>query len=294
LDGIIAVDKPAGMTSFDVIAILRRAAGERRAGHSGTLDPMATGVLPVFFGKATKAIQWLPRTDKRYEAGMKLGVTTDTGDITGRVTGTAGVNVSPDEVKAAALSLRGEIMQVPPMYSAIKRGGVPLYVMARRGESVEREPRKINIYDISLGGPCSGPGGCEYSLTVHCSSGCYIRTVITDIGRALGCGAVMTSLRRTMASGFGIDNSVPLGELRVLRAQEIAQRYLLPADAPFAVCPGAEITGPQAVRFLNGGELAADRVPGAPQSGLCRLECAGRAVGLGVVRGGSIFKAFAF
>lgn len=290
MDGIIVVDKPAGMTSFDIVAVLRGLTGERKVGHAGTLDPMATGVLPVFIGAATKALPLLPETDKRYRAGFRLGVNTDTGDITGKVTEEKPVRVGRAEVEAAALSLRGEIMQVPPMYSALKRGGVPLYVLARRGQTVEREARRIIIYEISL--VPSGEDG-EYGLEVFCSKGCYIRSLITDIGDKLGCGATMTSLRRTQASGFDTGQAATLDELRaVARTGEFPGKYLMKSEYPFLSLPQAEVTERQALRFLNGGELARDRLEPGIGEGLLRVVYAEHFLGIGeIATGGEELRA---
>jgi tRNA pseudouridine55 synthase len=284
MDGIIVVDKPAGMTSFDVVAVLRGITHERRIGHAGTLDPMATGVLPVFIGAATKALPLLPGSDKRYSARFTLGITTDTGDVTGSIIREAPVDADYAAVNAAAQSLRGEIMQVPPMYSAIKRGGTPLYVLARRGQTVEREARPITIYDISLAVPADGSRSGEYGLEVFCSKGCYIRSIITDIGDRLGCGAAMTSLRRTFAAGFDISRAASLDELReAARAGTFPGEYLIPSEYPFSGFPEAQVTERQAGRFLNGGALARERLEPGIGEGMFRVKYGGSFLGLGEI-----------
>ena len=195
--GILCIDKPEGFTSFDVVAKLRGIARERRVGHAGTLDPMATGVLPLFFGRATKACDILPRQDKRYLASFKLGVTTDTQDITGTVLSEQTPDADEARVRAAAAGLVGDIMQTPPMYSAVRVNGQRLYELARRGVEVERAARPVTVYSIDFTA-CDVQAN-TFTIDVHCSKGTYIRTLIADIGAALGCGAVMTALRRTMA-----------------------------------------------------------------------------------------------
>lgn len=211
LCGMIPVFKPEGWTSFDVVAKLRGILHIRRLGHAGTLDPMATGVLPVFVGKATKACDILPDSDKAYEAGFRLGIVTDTQDITGRALETSERAVSRREIEDALSAFRGEIMQIPPMYSAVKVGGKKLYELAREGKEIEREPRPVTVYAAEL---------TEYNeetregrLLVSCSKGTYIRTVIHDLGQALGCGAAMTSLVRTAAAGFELGDCFTLEQL---------------------------------------------------------------------------------
>ncbi len=209
MNGIVIVDKPEGMTSHDVVARMRRIFGTRRVGHSGTLDPMATGVLPVFVGRATRACEFALCDEKAYTARFRLGVTTDTQDITGQVLRERPVTVSPDEVIAACGRFRGEIMQTPPMYSALKVDGVPLYKLAREGKSIERATRKITIHAIEA----RHLDGCEYEISVSCSKGTYIRTLVYDIGEALGCGAAMTALRRTKSGIFTIDRARTIEEI---------------------------------------------------------------------------------
>jgi tRNA pseudouridine55 synthase len=279
MNGVICVDKPAGMTSFAVVARLRRLTGERRAGHSGTLDPMATGVLPVFFGEATKAIPLVPCSDKRYMAGLRLGVVTDTGDVTGRVLRTSPVAVRPAEVEAAALAFKGTIKQVPPMYSALKVGGRRLYDIAREGGTVERAARTVTVYDIAVTGSDARSG--DYGLDVSCSKGTYIRTLCEDIGARLGCGGTMSSLRRVAAQGFDIGSCKTLDELTECAQKDKLNDVILKVDEIFAGLPCVSITKKQAVRYRNGGGLSLDRVDYVPERGLCRVEYLGVLIGVG-------------
>ena len=199
---ILPVDKPAGWTSFDVLAKLRGALGTRRLGHAGTLDPMATGVLAVFIGNATAAADRQPDHDKTYEATIRLGLRTDTGDVTGTALETAPVTVGEAELKAVLPQFMGRQMQLPPMYSAVKINGQPLYKAARKGQTVERTPRPITIYEITyLGSPAPG----DYTIRVSCSKGTYIRVLAEDIGTALGVPATLAALRRTRAGAFKIE-----------------------------------------------------------------------------------------
>jgi tRNA pseudouridine55 synthase len=280
MNGVICIDKPEGMTSFDVVAVLRKITRERKAGHAGTLDPMATGVLPVFFGEATKAIPLLPDHDKRYIAGLRLGLTTDTGDTTGKVLETSPVNVTPEQVAAAALSFKGEIAQVPPMYSALKVNGRHLYDIAREGGEVERAARNITIYDIEVTGRDEVTG--DYSMAVYCSKGTYIRTLCEDIGKKLGCGGAMSSLRRTFAAGFEIERCKTLDEVKSLAKEDNLSNTILGVEEIFTGLPQIRITKNQAIRFRNGGELSFDRLEKEPEEGLCRVNYAGLFIGLGL------------
>ena len=196
-DGIIIIDKPAGWTSMDVCAKLRGILREKRIGHAGTLDPMATGVLPVFVGHATKAVQFAENGRKEYRAVLKLGTVTDTQDTTGTVLETHPVTVGADEVRAALEHFTGELLQLPPMYSALKVNGQKLYDLARQGKTVERKPRAITVYELEL---LEQSAPDEFALRVVCSKGTYIRTLCHDLGQALGCGGCMAALRRTMAA----------------------------------------------------------------------------------------------
>ena len=209
--GILVIDKPAGWTSMDVCAKLRGVFHEKRVGHSGTLDPMATGVLPIFIGRATRAVEFAEKSDKEYIAGLKLGVITNTQDTTGEVLETRPVQISREQLEAALEKFRGDIMQVPPMYSAIKINGKKLYELARKGREVERPARPVCIKSLEI---LEQQGEDLYTIRVRCTKGTYIRTLCHDIGAALGCGGCMASLRRTMAAGFAFKDARTLEELQ--------------------------------------------------------------------------------
>lgn len=256
-EGILLIDKPQGFTSFDVIAKLRGITKTKKIGHSGTLDPMATGVLPVFFGRAAKAVDLLPRDDKRYLAQIRLGVSTDTQDMTGQILTRRPVTVTPEEVIMAAGEFWGEIMQVPPMYSALKVNGQKLCDLARKGVEVERRPRPVTIHAIT----CKPLEPDLFELDVHCSKGTYIRTLAADLGEKLGCGAALSALRRTMAAGFTLENCVTMEEAQALGSA--LQTRLLPVETAFADLPRAMLTAKQARLFQNGVRLDAARVNAA-------------------------------
>ena len=224
-NGIIIIDKPADWTSMDVCAKLRGIFKEKRVGHAGTLDPMATGVLPVFVGQATKAVSFAEGGKKEYHAVLRLGVVTDTQDTSGTVLEQNAVTVTETDVRAVLPRFTGEIAQLPPMYSAIKVNGQKLYDIARRGGEVERKPRNITIYELEL---VEKRNETDYALRVVCSKGTYIRTLCHDIGAALGCGAAMAALRRTAAAGFTIDEAVTLRD-----AQKRREALLRPLDSLF-------------------------------------------------------------
>ncbi len=210
MTGIICINKDKDITSFGVVAKVRGITREKKAGHTGTLDPMATGILPVMLGGATRFLDYLPDSDKGYRAGFMLGKTTDTLDITGAVTGEYEVSVTDEQVRNVLEKFRGVISQVPPMYSAVSVDGKRLYDLARQGIEVERQARQVEIKKLELVGCENG----EYTIDVVCTKGTYIRTLIDDIGRELGCGAVMTGLTRTLAMGFTLEDSVTLDELQ--------------------------------------------------------------------------------
>ena len=209
MNGIVIVDKPQGWTSQDVTARLRRVFNTRRIGHGGTLDPMATGVLPVFVGRGTRAVEFFEHAEKIYETVLRPGITTDTEDITGTVLTEQAVSLTEEQVEAVLPQFRGEILQVPPMYSALKVNGKKLYDLARKGVEVERQPRPITIYELTLLGMDSE----GIRLRVHCSKGTYIRTLCKDIGQALGCGGCMASLRRVQAGEYTAEDAVALDAL---------------------------------------------------------------------------------
>ena len=245
MDGIVIVDKPRDWTSQDVTARLRRVFGTRRIGHGGTLDPMATGVLPVFVGRATRGVEFFEHAEKTYETVLRLGLTTDTEDITGTVLTEATVSVTGEQVEGALDAFRGVIMQVPPMYSALKVNGQKLCDLARKGKTVERQPRPITIYELQL----LERGENTLRLRVRCSKGTYIRTLCKDIGEALGCGGCMESLRRVSAGEYTIAEAVPLQEL--LDTVE-PETYLRGVDTMFRNYPAVTLTANQEKRCRNG------------------------------------------
>ncbi|MBR3933660.1 MAG: tRNA pseudouridine(55) synthase TruB [Clostridia bacterium] len=228
INGIVVINKEKGFTSHDVVNVVRRIFSTRKVGHTGTLDPDATGVLPICIGKATKVADMLTFSDKSYVARVKLGITTDTQDITGEVLTTSEVNVTSLELTDAVQKFVGEIQQIPPMYSALKVNGKKLCDLARKGIEVERKPRQITVYSADV----SNFDGCEFTLSVHCSKGTYIRTLCHDIGAILGCGAVMTELKRTKSSCFSLDNSYTLDELKSMDKNSLAA-VLSPIDSVF-------------------------------------------------------------
>ncbi len=245
MNGIVIVDKPQGWTSQDVTARLRRVFGTRRIGHGGTLDPMATGVLPVFVGRATRGVEFFEHAEKTYEAVLRLGLTTGTEDITGEVLNRREPQVTREALEAALENFRGEIFQVPPMYSAIKVNGQKLCDLARKGREVERKARPVTIHELKLG----SFDGREAALEVRCSKGTYIRTLCKDIGESLGCGGCMAALRRVRAGEYGIDEAVPLQELL---DTQTPQAYLREVDTLFTAFPTVALTANQEKRCRNG------------------------------------------
>lgn len=250
-NGILPVDKPAGWTSFDVLAKLRGALGTRKLGHSGTLDPMATGVLAVFIGKATAAADRQLNHDKTYEATLRLGQRTDTGDVTGTVLESAPVTVGEGELQAVLPQFVGTLQQLPPMYSAVKINGQPLYKAARKGQTVERVPRPITVYNIEyLGSPAPN----EYTLRVACSKGTYIRVLAEDIGQALGVPATLAALRRTQAGEFSLSQCHTLPEiLAAAESGALAENdWILPVDTVFAPLPALTVNAGVKAHLFNG------------------------------------------
>lgn len=257
MNGIICVNKKQNITSFGVCAKLRGILGEKKVGHTGTLDPMAEGVLPVMIGGATRFLNFLPESDKGYRASFILGKTTDTLDITGNVTAEYENNVSESDVSEALKFFKGKIMQTPPMYSAVSVNGKRLYELARQGIEVERKEREIEIKRLELVENING----EYVIDVFCSKGTYIRSLIDDIGRMLGCGAVMTSLVRTSAMGFTLENCTTLDELQQRKNENIGfDDILLPLDQVLSAYDKITISPAQSVRFKNGGSLDLARI----------------------------------
>ncbi len=245
MDGIVIVDKPQGWTSQDVAAKLRGVFQTRRIGHGGTLDPMATGVLPVFVGRATRGVEFFEHAEKTYETVLKLGMTTDTEDITGAVLTACDAVVTEEQVKEALAKFRGDILQVPPMYSALKVNGQKLYDLARKGKEVERQPRPITIHELTL----LGMEADGVRLRVRCSKGTYIRTLCKDIGQALGCGGCMSQLRRVAAGEYTIAEAVPL---QTLIEGENPGQYLRGVDTMFRNHPAVTLTENQEKRCRNG------------------------------------------
>ena len=245
MNGIVIIDKPAGWTSQDVTARLRRVFGTRRIGHGGTLDPMATGVLPVFVGRATRGVEFFEHAEKTYETELLLGVATDTEDTTGTVLFRREVSVTPEQLTAVLERFRGEIMQIPPMYSALKVNGQKLCDLARKGRQVERQPRPVTIHELTL----LSREGDTLRLRVRCSKGTYIRTLCADIGEALGCGGCMQALRRTQAGEYTIAEAVPLQQL--LESPE-PETYLRGVDTMFRGYPAVKLTVNQEKRCRNG------------------------------------------
>ncbi len=265
MTGFINLEKPTDITSFLCVAKVRRIMGEKKAGHCGTLDPMATGVLPIMLGGATRFLEFLPDSTKRYTAIMRLGVTTDTLDITGTVLSESEVNVTFEDVISAASKYKGDIMQVPPMYSALNKDGVKLYKLARQGIEVEREPRPATISCLDIE---KAENENEYILDIECSSGTYVRTLIDDIGRDLNCGATMISLKRTVAAGFDISSSVTLEELENAPDPSV---YLISVEEALNAYSTLSVSDGQAHRFSNGGDLNLDRIKGCKVNGLYRV-----------------------
>lgn len=258
-NGILIVDKPTGWTSNDVVVKLKHALHERRVGHGGTLDPMATGVLPVFVGRATRAVEFAAEGQKEYVAHLELGRTTDTQDSTGTTLTTAACSVTRQELEAALVPFRGEILQVPPMYSALKVQGKRLYDLARKGQEVERKPRPITIYGLEL---LEQVGENTWSLRVRCSKGTYIRTLCHDIGRQLGVGGIMSALRRTEAAGFTLEQSVSLKAILDASEAGTEQELLLPVDTCFRQYPSTTIGGRTERHCRNGNDFSCSEPDG--------------------------------
>ena len=260
-NGIIIIDKPSGWTSMDVCAKLRGILHTKKVGHAGTLDPMATGVLPVFVGQATRAVSFAESGQKEYVAGLKLGLVTNTQDTSGETLGTHPASVTRTELEAVLPRFTGEIEQIPPMYSAIKIGGKKLYELARRGEEVERKPRPVTIYELEV---VEQTAPDAFTLRIRCSKGTYVRTLCHDIGRALGCGGCMSALRRTMAAGFTLADAVTLE-----RVQLEGESLLQPVDSLFLAHPAYHIRTERAEALCRNGNPLAP--PDAPADGLYRV-----------------------
>lgn len=252
--GLLLLNKPEGITSFGAVARIKRLAGEKRVGHTGTLDPMATGVLPILIGRATVLSQYLIEADKGYAATIKLGVTTDSCDITGNVISECEVDPTTLDITGTLSQFLGKQMQTPPMFSAIKQNGVRMYDLARKGEVVDIPPREIEVYSINQTTPVNT--NCEFSIDTTVSKGTYIRSLCRDIGEKLGCGATLTKLTRTKTAGFLLDKCINLDDLT---PENIAD-YILPCDTVVQYMSKIDISEKQATRFCNGGQLSLDRI----------------------------------
>ena len=255
MNGIVIIDKPQDWTSQDVVSKLRGVLHTKRIGHGGTLDPMATGVLPVFVGRATRGVEFFEHAEKTYETVLRPGLTTDTEDITGTVLTQQDAFVTGTQLEQVLEQVRGEILLVPPMYSAIKIGGQKLCDLARKGREVERKPRPVTIHELTL----LGMEAEGIRLRVRCSKGTYIRTLCKDIGEALGCGGCMASLRRIAAGAYTIDEAIPLKELV---ESDDPERFLRPVDTMFAAYPAVTLTEKQTLRCRNGNSFTVDSPDG--------------------------------
>ena len=253
MSGLLIVDKPSGWTSHDVTGKLRRILGERRIGHGGTLDPMATGVLPVFVGRATRAVPFCENDRKEYVARFRPGLVTDTQDITGNVLSRSDRLPSRQELCDVLPEFTGRITQIPPMYSAVKVQGKKLYELARKGLEVERKPREITVYSLTI----DGWDGPDAILRVGCSKGTYIRTLCHDIGQKLGCGGCLAELRRTAAGRFTLDDCVTMERILAAAEQGKADELLLPVDSLFD-CPAVTVSGGDRKRCLNGNPFSCE------------------------------------
>ena len=252
-NGIIIIDKPADWTSMDVCAKLRGILKTKKAGHAGTLDPMATGVLPVFVGQATRGVSFAESGEKEYVATLRLGLVTDTQDTSGHTLAECPVTVTADDVAAVLPRFTGDIAQIPPMYSAIKINGQKLYDLARQGREVERKPRAVTIHELALLEQLSPT---DYRLRVRCSKGTYVRTLCHDIGQALGCGGCMATLRRTMAAGYTLAESHTIDEV-----QSQGEALLRPVDTLFRQYPEYRITHPRVEQLCRNGNAFTVKTP---------------------------------
>lgn len=254
MQGLILLDKPENITSFGAVARIKRIANEKRVGHTGTLDPMATGVLPVLLGRATALSSLLLDADKRYTATVKLGVATDTEDITGNIISETDTQVTNKQLENALKTFTGKIMQKPPMYSAIKKDGLRLYKLAREGKTAEIEAREIEVFSIDLTSPLNDQN--IFGIDVHVSKGTYIRSLARDIGEYLGCGACLTELRRTYTGGFSLPDCVTLDRLN----EENITEHIISEERAVSHLREVFVTEKQAFRFCNGGQLDLERL----------------------------------
>lgn len=279
MQGLLLLNKPEGKTSFAAVAAIKRIASEKRVGHTGTLDPMATGVLPIFLGRATTLCSLLLDADKKYTATVKLGVTTDTDDITGEILTEKAVDVTEEQLNSALEHFTGKQKQIPPMYSAIKKDGVRLYALAREGKTVEITPRDIEIFSIKLTSPLKD--NC-FTVDVHVSKGTYIRSLARDIGEFLGCGATLTALERTYAAGYDISDCVKLEDLT---PDNIAD-FIFSEETAVSRFREISVTEKQAVRFCNGGQLGYERlkVSNFDDGELLRVKFGDKLLGIGIAQ----------
>lgn len=277
MNGILIVDKPMDWTSFDVIAKLRGILGTRKLGHSGTLDPMATGVLPVFAGGASKAVDMQPNHDKTYRAVLRFGLATDTGDVTGTVLETSETKVTKEQLLQILPKFTGDIMQTPPMYSAVKINGTPLYKLARQGVTVERKARPVTIYRLDL---LEQSGEQDFVLEVACSKGTYVRTLVEDLGKELGVPATLAGLRRTQAGIFDLQHSHTLEEIQAAKDAGTLEQLLLPVETVFEHLPQLTVNEQNTARLLNGAPCYRFKY----EDGVYRLQGPNGFLGLGRVQ----------
>lgn len=280
----MVINKPENYTSFDVVAVMRKLLKTKKVGHAGTLDPMATGVLPILAGNATKIQNLLQGSSKEYRAKFRLGLITDTEDTSGKILKKNPVNVNAEALKKVISAFVGEIKQVPPMYSAIRKDGVRLYSLARQGIKVNREKRVITIDDIKLEN--YNEEMQEATMRVRCSKGTYIRTLCADIGNQLGCGATMSKLERTRVGSFTLEKSITLDRAKELASENKLDKLLLSIDSVLSKYNAVKVTDAQTVRFLNGGGLALDRISIKDAQDSQKLKVYGtdgKLLGLGIV-----------
>ncbi len=269
MTGIIPIDKPAGITSFGAVARMRKILNMKKIGHAGTLDPMATGVLPILVGSATRFLEYLPCKDKRYTAVIQLGFETDTLDTTGEIVSRCAKKISRPALDEAVSCFIGKIRQIPPMYSAVQKDGVRLYELARKGEVVERDAREIEVYAFRV--LDFDEQKQEFTADIACSAGTYIRTLAEDIGKKLGCGACLAGLRRTEGSGFKLESCYSLEEVEEYAAQHRLEKRMVAIEDALSFYPAVYVSEKQAVRFSNGGELDLERLKGRYEAGLYRI-----------------------
>ncbi len=287
LSGILLIDKPAGFTSFDVVAKVRGIAKTRKVGHGGTLDPMATGVLPLFLGAATKACDILPDQTKAYEAWFRLGQTTDTQDSTGRVLDERSVSCTAEQVKKALDRFRGSFLQLPPMYSAVWVKGRRLYDLAREGIEVERPPREVTVHELRL--LQAQEAEHLYKIYVCCSKGTYVRTICHDLGQDLGCGAVLTSLRRVVSSGYRVEDAITIEQVQQMADQGTLAQKILPVETAFASYDRIVLTAKNARLVQNGVRIASEKAGCAGKKGIfCIFAPNGQFLGLGYEERGEL------